>query len=208
MITKILGGATLVSVLAAVLCFNLWQGAKEDLVAEIAKCNTEHLEAALASANITLDAQRVAYEKRLADADRLLVAERLGRQIASEAAERAEMDSARHEQTIETLELEAQADEIPDSKACLNAYVPRPAVKWLCLQAGHHQGTSGSPGAGNDTVCGDTGGFDSADPALSDFAAITYGGVLARWGHDRKSIVEANGRLLAIEAIQEEVVDD
>ena len=52
---------------------------------EIGKCNTEHLTAALASANIALDAQKAAYEAQLAERDRLAGITQNGLEIASEA---------------------------------------------------------------------------------------------------------------------------
>jgi hypothetical protein len=207
MITKILGGATAASVIAAIVCFNLWQGAKEDLAEQIAQCNTEHLQAALDAEIATRAAQEAAHVQQLAARQRLDEIREKALLRASEALKDADTALVKHAQTIAVLEMEAENDELPDSRACLNAYLPRGAVQWLCRQGEDSGGAGAGAGAGSGAACADTGGFDSANLIDSDFAAITYGGAITRWGQDRRNIIEANGRLTAIRNISGELVE-
>jgi hypothetical protein len=207
MITKILGGATAASVIAAIVCFNLWQGAKEDLAEQIAQCNTEHLQAALDAEIATRAAQEAAHVQQLAARQRLDEIREKALLRASVALKDADTALVKHAQTIAVLEMEAENDELPDSRACLNAYLPRGAVQWLCRQGEDSGGAGAGAGAGSGAACADTGGFDSANLIDSDFAAITYGGAITRWGQDRRNIIEANGRLTAIRNISGELVE-
>ena len=208
MITKILGGTTAVSVVLAIVCFNLWQGAKEDLASEIAQCNAEHLQAALDAEIATRATQEAAAARDAAEHARIVESQLKALSRATEAAETADSALVEHEKTIARLEMEADEDEIPDSRACLNVYMPRPAVQWLCRQGEAGGGSGAGGGAGSGAACSDTGGFDTADLINSDFAAITFGGAITRWGQDRRNIVEANGRLAAIEKLSGELVDE
>lgn len=208
MITRILGGTAIASALAAIVCFNLWQGVKEDLAEQIASCNTEHLQAALDGAMLSLDALKSAHADELAMMADLALVQQKERDAAARARDVAESVAARHQITIEQLELEAETDDIPDSRACLNAYIPRTAIKWLCVQAEDNSGAGGGSGASGGAACSDTGGFDTPDSISADFAAITFGGAVSRWGRDRRSLVEANAKLAAIERLQGKVIDE
>lgn len=192
----------------AVVMFWLFMGAREDLAEERQACNTEHLQAALDAEIAVRRTQEAAHAVELAQLERIAESQKKALSRAAETAQMADSTLAEHEKTIEQLQLEVEADEIPDSRACLNAYVPRGAVQWLCRQGEDSDPDGASGGAGAGQACSNTGGFDTANLINSDFAAITYGGVISRWGADRRNIVEANGRLAEIRQLEGELIDE
>ena len=200
--------STAVAAGLAVVFFWLFMGAREDLAEERQACNTEHLQAALDAEIAVRRTQEAAHSEELAQLERIAESQKKALSRAAESAQAADSVLVEHQKTIEQLQLEVEADEIPDSRACLNAYVPRGAIQWLCRQGENRGGAGAGGGAGSGAACTNTGGFDSPDLINSDFAAITYGGIISRWGQDRRNIVEANGRLAAIEKLSGEVVDD
>lgn len=107
--------------------------------------------------------------------------------------------AAQQEKTIARLELEADIDEIPDSNACLNVYVPFSAVSML------HPGNCDRGDTG--TGAGETGTCSlrphPADPA---FANITIGDALILWGRDRAVIEMHNSDKRQIRALSEKAV--
>ena len=178
------------------LIFWFWLGAKEDLAAEVERCNSDKLSAIAEAENITRLAERKAAQQRLAQVEQVAEKEKQAREIAEDAAELAEAGQVQQQMRIRELELEASIDDIPDSNECLNVFVPG---RVLPAEDCGETGSGGDSRAGG--TCESTEGTDSTDSAFSD---ITYGDSMKIWGKDRVIIGTLNGQLKAIESLGNE----
>jgi hypothetical protein len=189
-------------VLAAVFLW-LFIGAKSDIKAGIERCNTDKAVAVAEAEEITRIAAQDAADQRL----RQLQA-KLDREAAETAKERqkrlqAELRAEKRGQELRDLAEEAfDEDELPDSNACLNAFVTSRALR--CVLYARDQTASGAGGGGEGSVCADPEGADGMHPGFSN---ITYLDVLRHWGGDRDAAIRLNGRLAAIEKLSGEVVE-
>lgn len=96
-----------------VITFKAWLGAREDLAAQIERCNSEKLAAVAEAESLLRDAQRDAYAARIAELEALAESEARARVIAEEAAQAARERPER----VRTVIRES-------TDACVDAIVP------------------------------------------------------------------------------------
>lgn len=189
-----------VSLVANIGLFWAWQSARDDIAEEKAACNLETVLVELEAERIAHEATKRNHETTLNDMVAIAERERQARSLAEAGEEIAEKRAISHQQTITRLELEAEENEIPDSFACLNAFMLSDSVDGLRVSAGGCDEAGGSAGTGADQACTDS---EGPDETASAFAAITYGDGLRLWQKDRHTIVQLNNQLAAIEALSE-----
>lgn len=185
----------------------LWQmiEAKGEIKAQIEKCNTDKVTAIAEAERIVREAERRAAGERLealqAELNRELIATNNERQRRIQAERRAD------ERELELKKLAREAfdeDEIPDSDACLNAFVSSRALRCV-LHARDNREAGGGPGPGDDALCADPGGPDGVH---SGFSNVTFLDALMYWGGDRDAAIRWNERAVKIRQIQDEVIHD
>lgn len=181
-----------------------WIAAKADLAAEIERCNTDKALAIASAEEIVRKATQEAADRRIrqleAERDREVAA------VASEREKRLQAERAANERGQQLQELAEEAfdeDDIPDSDACLNAFVTSRALRCV-LDAGANRGEAGAGGGGSSALCSNPEGADGLHPGFSN---VTYLDALRYWGGDRDVATRLNGRLAAIEKLSGELVD-
>jgi hypothetical protein len=106
----------------AALCFWLWLGARDDVAAEIERCNTDKAEAIARAEEIVREAEREAADAAIADLRQLVVEAEKAREIAAEAARIAESTPERVRTVIR---------EVSNENTCLDMPVPGRVVDGL-----------------------------------------------------------------------------
>lgn len=177
----------------ALTFFWLFLDAREDLAAERVQCNADKLATAQESSEIARKAQKESDDRRIAELARQRDAAERAAAIAAEGLAEEQQGKAELAAELKQLELDAFDEDLPDSNACLNVFVP--AGPYRLLYAQNRVG----PGAG-----GDGEGSADTDPgALSEgnaagFAAVTFGDTLAYWRDDRGALIACNADKRAI----------
>lgn len=198
MIFKFIGPVLGASIVGNLLLFWAWQSASDAVIEEKAACN-------LSTVLDELEAERIAHEatKRnikvtIGDLVAIAERERASRNLVDAENEILAARTAFHENTITRLELEAAEDELPDSRACLNAFMLTESVNGLRVSAGdcHQVGGGSRPGAHQ--ACASTQGSDPTAFAGGAFSSITYGDGIRLWQKDRQTIVQLNSQLAGI----------
>ena len=191
------------SMLANAIVTKLWLGARDDVAAAISSCNADKQEIIADAEKMVRIAERAAADRRVA-----AIQEELKREVAATAGERqarlqAEMRADTRDQELQDLAEGAfDEDELPDSNACLNAFVTSRALR--CVLHSRNQGEVGAgPGAGDDSLCSNPEGVDGMHPGFSN---VTFLEGLLYWGGDRDAAIRLNGRLAAIEELQDSIV--
>ena len=172
---------------------------------EIEGCNADKLAAVADAEKTTRQTLEAAHDRRLAELARQRDAERDAR-IAAEAQRQAAREGVEaRDVRIRQLELDVfNAEQIPDSRECLNVFAPAAVVERMFWDADCREaGAGGSTGAGAD--CTDTGGI--SDVSRPDFALITFGDVARGWNHDRQSLRECGANLTGIGMINETLTE-
>lgn len=190
------------AVLGALSLFLGWLllEAKEDLGEEREACNSSKLAAVAEAERAARQAVTESYEARMEQMARQFDIEVEARKIAEAARLQSEAGVEVRDLRIKQLELEVfNAEELPDSRACLNVFVPGDSVERVfwdedCAEAG-------DSGDSEDGVCADPAGSSRSD--APDFAAITFGDASTGWSHDRKSLRQCIGQLRAIGVLNE-----
>ena len=191
------------SLVLVLLLFNAWQGAKDDLAEQRAQCNADKLEAIAEAERITREATQAAAEQRIA-----VAAAAHAREVAALEAELDKSVQAEKRQAVRNQELRRQAeeafnaDDIPDSDACLNAFITSRALR--CVLHARDQGEAGAGALRGPDVCADPEGADGVHPGFSN---VTYLDALLYWGSDRDAAIRLNQRLAEIRRIEGEVID-
>lgn len=106
----------------AAILLGLYMGAREDLAAEIERCNTEKLAAVQEATEALRDAQMAQYEARIAELEQMALDERKAREIAQEAARAAESRPEKVRTVIRR---------VADENACMDTSVPAPVLDEL-----------------------------------------------------------------------------
>lgn len=173
----------------------------------VVTCNSEKQEAARLAERSAREALAEAHANQLAELARQRDAEAVAREVAEKAFAEAQTGVATRDEIIRRLEVENfNAENLPDSRACLNVFAPGDVVeRMFWAEDGEGCASTGdSEGAGADEVCGDSSGASGG--ATPDFAAITIGDSFVGWNHDRKSLRQCNGQLRAIKTISDTVI--
>lgn len=187
-----------------VFLFNRWQNAKDDVTAAVAQCNQDKLTSIAEAERITREAVQAAADRRETALKRQLELESKVRKASNEALVRAEKRvTARDEQLRQLAEDAFDEDDLPDSNACLNAFVTSRALR--CVFSSGDSGEAGAGALRGDALCADPSSIDGVHPGFSN---ITYRDALQYWGSDRDAAIQLNGRLVQIRDIQGEVIDD
>lgn len=197
--------AKILPYVAIIALGGLYVDAKQDLATAIERCNTDKQTAVAEAETLTRETLQDAHERKIAELARQAESKERALEIAAEELERATSGTAAHEQTINRLMLEASIDDIPDSKECLNVFVPRSSLDGLYMQPEDCRETDSDRSTGSNGICSSTEDIDHANPASGDFSEITFGDSLKGWGRDRATIGTLNGRLGAIESLGKEV---
>lgn len=121
----VIGGLSLV---ANITLGWLWLEAREDLAAEIERCNADKLSAVAQAERITRTTQERAFEERIAQLERIADQRENARRIAETAARGAQEALEGTERRIDRLMQEARDAPPADPVACLNAEVPLGAL--------------------------------------------------------------------------------
>jgi hypothetical protein len=108
----------------AALLFWLWLGVREDLAAEIERCNSDKLASIAAAEQITREAVSEAAERRLSQLRHQLTLEQNAREVAEETARLAES------RPVEVREIIRR---VADENLCLDTAVPDELVDALRL---------------------------------------------------------------------------
>lgn len=190
-------------VLAAIL-LAMWVGAKEDLAQEIERCNTSTALAVADAEKITRKAVQDAADERIRqlEADR----DRNAAEAAKERQKRLQAESVADKRERELQELAEEAfdeDELPDSHACLNAFISSAALR--CVLDQGKAGVGAGAGESDDLrACANSRFADGVHPGFSN---VTYGQGLLFWGGDRGAALRWNERAAEIRRIEGEVID-
>jgi len=185
-VNNLLIGGTVTGWIGCILCFSLWQESKEDLAAEVERCNADKLASITQAQDETRIALQRIHDNELAQIERNITLAQQARDTAQAAADQAESLLAGQAARITQLELEANIDEIPSYADCSIVYIPRSV---LYAEGCHADGS----GDGNDyRVCVGASGLNPADSA---FTNITIGDAHRLWTRDRAALGACNGRL-------------
>ena len=106
----------------------LWLEAREDLAAEIERCNADKLSAIAEAERITRTTQERAFGERIAQLERIADQRENARRIAETAARDAQEAVEGTQRRIDRLMQEARNAPPADPVACLNAAVPDAAL--------------------------------------------------------------------------------
>lgn len=180
------------SILANLILFGLWQGAKEDLVRQTEKANTEKVRYALEKEGEVKDALNAAHAEELAERDRMAKATQDALAAITAVADSAQDEIAEKNGRIQQLELEADFDEIPDSGECLNVYVPG----GLLLE--RDCASPGNSGSREGGACRNIGQSHQTYPA---FSAVTYSQLAEAFNHNTAGLEQCNAQLAEIRAL-------
>ncbi len=182
----------------AAMMFFFWLGAREDLAASVADCNTDKLAVIAEAEQETRELLQASFTRREA----VLIQQRAAAEDARLYAEMrradAVSDTADREAKIRRLMMEAGTDEIPDSNECLNVFVHNDALDGVRMSAGDRASIEPGGSSGTDEASSDSSGATEADPETGDFSNVTFGDTLTLWGRDRDTIETLNGQLQAI----------
>ena len=190
-------------VLTNALTFNRWQSAKDDVTAAVEKCNQDKLRSIAAAERVTREVMQENADRREAALQRQLEREAQARKDTHAAKVKAERRAAAQAEQLRQMAEDAfDEDELPDSNACLNAYITSRALRCV-LHAGDSGEASTSGSAGN-SVCADSSGVDGVHPGFSN---VTYWDALLYWGGDRDAAIRLNENMAEIRRIQGEVID-
>jgi len=185
--------------IAIVILLGLYVDAKQDVATAIERCNTDKQAAVADAERDTRKTLTAAHNRKISELARQAETKDRALEIAAEELERATSDEYANEATINRLMWEASTDDIPDSKECLNVFIPESSVSGLRVQSGDCTEAVSGGGTRSDSVCSGAEGVDRANSAHGDFSDVTYGDGLKLWGRDRATIQTLNGRLAAIE---------
>lgn len=195
--------STAVAAGLAAVFFWLFLDAREDVAAAVERCNAQKLSAVAEAEKIARTAAERAAAAKLAQLEAQMAQETAAVDQEREKRAVAEAVAAERQDELDRLAQEAfDEDELPDSDACLNAFVTSRALR--CVLHARDSGEAGAGGGGDNGVCADPGGTDGMHPGFSN---VTYLDALQYWGGDRDAAIRLNGRLAAIEKISGESVD-
>ena len=185
------------------LFFNFWQNAKDDVTAAVEKCNQDKLLSIAEAERITREVAQENAARREAALQKQIERESLARQANHAAKVKAERRAAAQAEQLRQMAEDAfNEDELPDSNACLNAYITSRALRCM-LHAGDNREAGSGGGAGN-SVCADSSGVDGVHPGFSN---VTYWDALLYWGGDRDAAIRLNENMAEIRRIQGEIID-
>lgn len=197
-ITPILWFMTVFGWSAAILTSYAYMEKRDEVIEEREACNSRAVMAVAEAERITRKVSEANAAILLEELASKYERERAARELAENISQEAEQKSEDQLEVIEQLMAEASIDEIPDSKECLNVFVPEPAVSRLRLRPRSCPGAVPGSGTGASPLCsGSTGAFGNDFPT-EDFSDITYGDAIKLWTIDRESIRKLNGQLTAI----------
>ena len=108
----------------AAMLFWFWIGAKENLAAEVERCNADKLSAIAEAEQVAREATQRAAQQRISMLERQAERERKAREIAAQTASDAESRARGAQQTIRELMARAPQESDIDPKDCLNVPVP------------------------------------------------------------------------------------
>ena len=192
-----------VMVAANAFTFNRWQSAKDDVTAAVEKCNQDKLRSIAQAERVTREIMQENADRREAALQMQLEREAQARKDTHAAKVKAERRAAAQAEQLRQMAEDAfDEDELPDSNACLNAYITSRALRCV-LHAGDSGEASTSGSAGN-SVCADSSGIDGVHPGFSN---VTYWDALLYWGGDRDAAIRLNENMAEIRRIQGEVID-
>lgn len=200
-ITYIAAGSTL----ALVVMTGLYLDKRDDFASAVANCNASKLESIAIAERQTREVLSFAHEREKLEWIARTKAADLARDMAEKRAAEAVETTANREEKIRQLSLEASTDEIPDSKECLNVFVPRVGLDWVQLYTGNCGEASAGGSTRPDEVCSDTREVTGEDSSYRDLSDITFSDSLILWGRDRDTVQILNGRLTAIESLSDQV---
>ena len=172
----------------------LWLHTRDQLASSVVQCNADKLQSvAQAEQSTRLLVQQTAAERIAQMAGRLQATELAlasYAEVIRQAAQKNKADEAR----IHELELEAfDEDELPDSAACLNVYLPARVL---------YTGNCGETGTGGNHQGKICAGSEVLNPTDPSFASITYGDAMRLWSRDRRTIRTLNEQLKQLESLQ------
>ena len=108
----------------AAIVFWLWLGVRDDLAAEVERCNTDKLTSVLAAERISSQAQREAAKERIIQLTQQVALEKKAAQIANDAAIAAESRPVEVREVIKR---------VSDANLCLKTDIPADLVDALRL---------------------------------------------------------------------------
>lgn len=199
-----LAAALAASILANGILVRTWLGARDDVAAAVERCNAQKAQAVAEAEKIVRQAQERAAAAKIAQ-----LQAQIAREAAAAASERekrvqAEVVAAERQNELRRLaEGVFDEDDVPDSNACLNAYLSSHALRCV-LHARADREAGGGSGSGGDALCADPQGADGVHPGFSN---VTYLDALLYWGADRDAAQRWNERAVEIRRIQNELVD-
>ena len=190
-------------VLTNALTFNRWQSAKDDVTAAVEKCNQDKLRSIAAAERVTREVMQENADRREAALQRQLEREAQARKDTHAAKVKAERRAAAQAEQLRQMAEDAfDEDELPDSNACLNAYITSRALR--CVLHARDSGEAGTSGGAGNSVCADSSGIDGVHPGFSN---VTYWDALLYWGGDRDAAIRLNENMAEIRRIQGEIID-
>lgn len=176
-----------------------WHSVSGQLAAQVESCNADKLASAQEASEIARKAQADADSTRIAELARRLEVSEQARDIAEHGRDAEKAGKAELEARIDELEKESfDEDDIPDSGACLNAFMLYDNYRLLYAQSCGETSDSGS-GQGEDGSCTGT----LSEGKSFSFAPITYGDAIKLWRDDRGSLIACNADKRAIRALNE-----
>lgn len=183
--------------LSAVFLF-LWVRAEKAETEAIEAANTRTAVAVAEAEQITREAVTASLQREIELQKTLRRASQIAFENVSRASSAAQAEVGRANLRIRELELESfDENDLPDSAACLNVYLPgRLLYTNDCREAG-------AGGGQGDRICA---GPESLNPADSAFSVITYGDAMRLWARDRATIITLNSQLRQIEELTDETL--
>ena len=196
--------ALALSMAALGLTARAYVAAKAEVAAEIERCNTRTAESVAAAERIARQAAQEAADARIAAAEAALARSEAAHAAEKRSREQAESAAqAREAELIAIAEEAFDANEIPDSNACLNAFIPSRVLRCV-LNQGEAGSGPGIGGGGGGSLCADPAGLDGVHTGFSN---VTFLEGLLFWGGDRGAAIRWNERGSEIRRIEGEVID-
>lgn len=180
----------------------LWLGARDDVAAAVGECNADKMAAVAQAESEVRQALEAAHARELAALEQRQQAKDREIQRLNARAEQLAATTASHEATIDRLTEELFDDDLPDSGACLSAFMLRASVDGLLHTESCGEASAG--GSGDDEAGADSGGTDAG---ASAFADITYSDAVKIWQRDRRNLALANCQLRSIRNLSNEAND-
>ena len=202
-VTGILVAVLALSVVGNGLLIKAWRSELTKHAAAVASCNADKEGIRADTERETRKTVQAVFNKRMAQRDKMDA--ELKQAIKISEAEKASILAGQEvlEVRVHQLELEAEKDEVPDSRACLNAFILNESLDGVCVRAGGSSTNEGGTGAGSCAVARDTEGPVDGISVGGDFSPITYGDLLILFDSAQRTNALHNVDKQAIRALQE-----